>query len=355
MKVAITVDHLLARESVHPIVEKCLEVFEDAPIFTIAHRPKAILGPIEMRPIRSSFLSRLMQSPSDFSRYQALLPGAVKQVPISCSYDLIINISSGLSQGLPKCEQTKQLTYLVNDLSLQGKGLRYHLFKTYCRSFAKKSLAQADKIWVSSDELASRFDLLEGQYELVPALLNLAELPLFPTGMRQAFAFRDLFVNAPSFGEKSARGLVDQLTSCQAPFVFIGEDAHLGPLKSELGDDKFLGNRCLGEFAPLMAQAKALVHGVESCDATPVFESMALGRPVISLGDFDGQSLVNKEGLIRVALDAIGNCLTQSDLFTKDEGDIKSMRAQVQGMHDLKFKGKIMRLKSKGLNDYFGP
>ncbi len=61
MKVAISCDDLLVRDHYTEIVETVAMAFEEAEVYTLAHRPKAMLGTIELRKIRSTYLSHNIQ------------------------------------------------------------------------------------------------------------------------------------------------------------------------------------------------------------------------------------------------------------------------------------------------------
>ena len=72
-----------------------------------------------MRRIFSTFLSNKVKSKNQLHENSFLIPSASKNLFIPCSVDLIINISNGYSQGIKKCEKTKQITYLYSDESLK--------------------------------------------------------------------------------------------------------------------------------------------------------------------------------------------------------------------------------------------
>ena len=91
-KVALSCDHLIVRDHQTEVFEMFLSLYEEAEIYTLAHKQKAILGPIEMRKIHSTFLSNLVDSVDEFNRYKYIVPTAAKNLFIPCSIDIIINI-----------------------------------------------------------------------------------------------------------------------------------------------------------------------------------------------------------------------------------------------------------------------
>ena len=106
----LSCDRLLQRDHQTELLEIFLSLYPKAPIYTLAHRPKAIPGPVERRFIKSTFLSHLCPH----HRWSFLAPGATKGLSIPESADLVINISGGLSHGFPKGRRTRQLTYLYD-------------------------------------------------------------------------------------------------------------------------------------------------------------------------------------------------------------------------------------------------
>ena len=114
-KIVITCDHLLKNGPMVEIVEHFSNLFPEAPIYTLAHRPGGVTGPLQHKRVFSTYLSNLVKTVEDLQSYRYLIPSASKKLKIPCSYDWAINITEGLSVGIQHCCQTKQVTYLYGD------------------------------------------------------------------------------------------------------------------------------------------------------------------------------------------------------------------------------------------------
>ena len=100
MNTAIAIDSLLLREDSVFLLEMILNLFPNSEIYTIVHKRGSILGPIETRPIVSSFLTHRAKDATVFKKNFWIMPSAVKGIPIHKTIEKVIVISRGFIHGL---------------------------------------------------------------------------------------------------------------------------------------------------------------------------------------------------------------------------------------------------------------
>ena len=154
MKIALSCDHLLEDDHRIEILKFFLSLWPNAHIHTLAHRSDGV--DLDGYPVHVASYSRMASSMKKFARYSFLIPGFVKKAKMPDSLDLIINLSSGLSHGLLKNRNTRQITYLYSwDFQENQRGLSEFFFRSFRYKWAFESLRQSDFIFVPSFQLAS--------------------------------------------------------------------------------------------------------------------------------------------------------------------------------------------------------
>lgn len=264
MKVAISCDHILERKPIHRMVELACSMFPEATIYTLAHRPGKVLGPLEMHSIRSSFLSNVVETEEGLRKKAYLIPVAAKKLSIPCSVDLIINFSSGFSHGISHCEKTSVLNYFFSDdLNAPGKSLTEKVFKSYLKNWSmKKSKSYSHKVQ-SHENLHPGLEVLRPFYNFEDFMFH--ENP----------SSGDVaLINPGDLSIDELTALSDGLSEKKLRIVVLGEQI------KGLNGVEFLKNSCSGELAPLFEQAKIVVEGNSSMFPEFGLSSFASGRNV---------------------------------------------------------------------------
>lgn len=344
MKVAITCDYLLGRSHYVEIIESLCEVFPEATIYCLAHKKGAILGHIEQRPIRSTYLSNIVKTEEEFYQHSNKIPSLAKNLFVSCEYDLIINISKGFSQGITKCKTTKLITYLY-DLDLDSKIKKSFLqkvFSPFIFSWVKKTLSEADLVLTSREDLLKELTGLK-KSEVMPPPFRVSDYALFP---KEMFKHHFFLIEAKGLSPKMASELIGWMKEWNYSFQFIGADEHLSELKANVPENTFFGNRCSGEHAPVLASSKALMTFNTEDFPGLALGTLATGRPVILAKPLlkwlsgIGVGVVEKfdKSEIKKALESV---------ISDETLETQKLRAHVMEYHDIKFKAQMKRTLDK--------
>lgn len=340
MNICITTDLLTERNYAIEVVETFLEIFDKATMVTIAHSEGAVIGPVEHRKITSSKLTHKIKNLEDLHRFAFLVPGVLDNHFLSCQYDVVINVSRGLSHGFKKCDQSKQITYLIDEeASPKGKGFFQKMFRSYVNNWALKRLKQVDELWVSSESLKEK---LEPYYDkeilVVPPFIKVQDFPVIP---KKAYPHNYYTINAEAVSEQTAQLLIDIFQSRKMEFRFVGEDDHLEKVKRQNDAYLFLGVKCNGDLSPILAASRGLIDLSQSKFPSLSVCALSSGRPVIVNNNefLEGKGVLTLEKEDRDHFEKIIAKMDQ----VHEEFEPENLHAKANAFHQLKFKGTIQR------------
>ncbi|MFT6070590.1 MAG: hypothetical protein ACJAT2_003027 [Bacteriovoracaceae bacterium] len=305
MKVAIGCDHILERDRSIEIVEALCAIFPDAEVYTLAHRPKQVLGPLERKKIHSTFLSHKVSSLKELSKYSYLIPSAAKNFHITCSLDLFIDVSSGMGHGFKTCEKTKRISYLLDKKEDSIKsGFIRKFFKSYLNNWKRKNLLDERTLWVETPELEQNLKAMGKSPQILRPFVKVEDFKVIKSA---GFKHSAYLINALPLNEEMAEKIADNLKNQKIGFKFIGDDGHLLGLKDKLGEGSFFGEKCHGELAPLMSSAAGLIDFDTHPYSPFTLECLASGRPVLK----------NKKDVVLEDLNGLVPFSNMDELFTK--------------------------------------
>ncbi len=111
MKVALVHDYLVQYGGAERVLEVLLELYPEAPIYTLLHDEKVLEGKFSGRIIKTSFLQYLPFAKKKHRLFPPLMPLAIEQFDLS-SYDLVISDSSSYAKGVITGPETLHVCYM---------------------------------------------------------------------------------------------------------------------------------------------------------------------------------------------------------------------------------------------------
>lgn len=327
------------------MLEMATELFPEARAYTLAHRPGAILGSLEQRQIASTGLSRSVKCVDDLLKRSFLIPGLVGQIPVSCSADIIFNLSLGLSHGIPKCNNTFLWTYLYEGELLERgpTSMRERLFRPYLKNWARKKLSQVDLLWVPTERLKGELSQwYKGEIEVVPPFFKLSDYPLIPS---KAFKKDFYLIHTRGLELEEMKLIAQVCESKNVRYRFMGPDEHLESFKREFAPDQFFGDRCSGELAPMLAASRGVIDFDQRLFPSESLKALSQGKRVIRRKGAAGEDIAHCEytyPLERLSPEALSAAIDWIEqAYQSDEP--QKVRAHAMDFHDLKFKGAFQR------------
>jgi hypothetical protein len=279
MNTAIAIDSLLLRENSVFLLEMILNLFPNSEIYTIVHKRGSILGPIETRPIVSSFLTHRAKDATVFKKNFWIMPSAVKGIPIHKTIEKVIVISRGFIHGLNLPQNVEKCLYIVDwDLVDQEHLGWQKMFAPYVNDWREKSLTKYPKIAVSSESLKSKLELPNA--DVIYPTYKTEEYP-FVRDEDHHFIFTHQLVYTHDLSVEEFRNLISFLDSKGETIRVLGPDSHLDSIKKEFPRVEFGGDHCDATNALYSHQAKAVWDFSRSLFPSKAFGSLATGRPVI--------------------------------------------------------------------------
>lgn len=282
MKIALVTDYLLGKDHYHEMVLLFCEIFENAEIYTLAHRPGSTFGRIQERKIFSTFLSNQVESIEDFRNRQFLIPSAAKSLEIPEGTDLVISISHGLGHGVKIPKSAKYFCYLYG----------WDVFKGTRSSWVQKIFSAMLEKWkLSSLEK-------EGTYHIATQSLlrKLREAGFTQQAVVQpsSFKFQDYHAPAKTDGfdydyhmvditnmkKRDVLELVEFFKKMQIKAKFFGNVESFSEIKSPLVE--FLGFQCSGTLNDLFSKSRAVWDFSHTGLPTSALAAMAVGRPFVA-------------------------------------------------------------------------
>lgn len=283
MNTAIAIDSLLLRDDCVFLLELILNLFPNSEIYTIAHKRGSILGPIESRPIVSSFLTHRAKDLTVFKKNLWIMPSAVKGIPLHKSIEKVIVISRGYIHGLSLPEHVQKYLYIVDwDLVPYDQLGWQKFFLPYVEEWREKALTKYHKIAVSSETLKSRLELPNA--EVICSTYKTEEYP-FVRDEDHHFIFTHHLVYTHDLKVSEFRNIISVLSTKGETVRVLGPDVHLESVKKDFPGVDFGGDHCDATNALYSHQAKVVWDFSRSIFPSKSFGALATGRPVITRDD----------------------------------------------------------------------
>lgn len=279
MKTAILIDSLLQRDDSIFLLELILSILPNSEIYTIAHKQGGILGPIETRPIVSSFLTHKAKDISVFKKNFWIMPSAVKAIPLHKSIEKVVIISRGYIHGMNLPDHVEKFLYILDWGLVDQKNLGFQkLFAPYVNDWREKALTRFPKIAVSSEFMKEALHLPNA--EVIAPTYRTEEYP-FVKDEDHNFMFTHHLIHTQGMSLEEFRAIAKVLTEKGETIRVMGPDAHLEAIRKEFPKIEFAGDHCEATTALYSHQAKAIWDLSTGFFPSKAFGAFATGRPAV--------------------------------------------------------------------------
>lgn len=293
-RVALVQDALPFLGGAERVLERALELFPEAPIYTLVYRPEQFEGmAIASHEVQTSFINRLPGARHYHRRYLPLYPLAIEQFDLR-QFDLVLSFSYAVAHGIMTRPDQLHISYTYTPMrqawhhyqdylqygrlnqKIAGSAARVilHYFRLWDQSAARRvdqfvacSRWVARGIWRAYRRPARviyppvdveryRFDLPRGDYYLAVSRLEL---------------------------HKRVDLIVEAFAQSGLPLIVVGEGQEKNRLaKLATGNIQLLGRQSDHIVADLMGRARAFVMAAEEDFGIAALEAQAAGCPVIA-------------------------------------------------------------------------
>ena len=291
-RVAIIHYWLVTMRGGERVLERLLELFPEADIFTHVYDPAAMSAAIRARRVHTSFIQKLPGARKHYQAYLPLMPMALEQLDLR-GYDLVISSESGPAKGVIPAPDALHLCYVhspmrylwdhYHDYRAEAGWLRRSVMPLLChglRQWDTSSAARVDRVLANSSFIRDRVAKAWRREAAVvhppvdPALFS-------PTDeIEPGYLWVGQLVPY-----KRADLAIDAFNALGLPLTVVGDGPQAAMLKKRAGPNiRMIPRLGFDELRRAYARCRALVFTAEEDFGIVPVEVMASGRPVIAYG-----------------------------------------------------------------------
>ncbi|NIM91036.1 MAG: glycosyltransferase [Candidatus Aminicenantes bacterium] len=351
-RVALVHDWLTGQRGGEKVLEVLVEIFSQAPVYTLFHFPKSQVEEVEKREIKTSFLQRLPFLRKKYRFYLPLFPLAAELFDLQ-DYDMVISTSHCVAKGIIPHPEALHVCYIhspmryawnqyfpyfsASKLSFLSKliipPLIHHL-----RMWDESSSSRVDHFLANSKNVAQR---VEKYYRRQAEVLHPpVETDFFQPGKETEDFYLIVSALVPY---KRIDLAIEAFNQLGVSLKIIGQGPDYKKLKKSAKENvQFLGALEAEELLQFYQKARALVLPGEEDFGITSLEAQACGIPVIAYGRGGAlESVVPREtGLFFPEL-KVESLLSVLDKFKSMEFNKSVIRENAMGFSRGIFKEKI--------------
>jgi glycosyltransferase involved in cell wall biosynthesis len=358
VKVVLLHDWLTGFRGGERVFEVFCELFPQAPIYTLIHKPHSTSALIESHPIYTSFLQSIPGITQHYRKFLPLFPRAAESLKIIEDADLVLSSSHCVIKGVQKPKGAFHLSYIHSPMrylydqydNYFGPGAPLYqrigarVFKNSLVNWDKKSNANVDLMVANASFVQER---IKKYYDRESTVVHpFVDLEDFEATKDQAPEKQDYYLVLSAFAPNKRVDLaVQAFSELKLPLRVIGSGQLEKELKTMAGETvEFLGNISREQVIEQLSGARALIFpGVEDFGITPL-EALASGTPVIAYKAGGVLETLNNEvaeffdtANVEALKEAV--LLSQKRTFSHQK-----MRQRAEGFSKEIFKEKILKL-----------
>lgn len=292
MRVAIVHYWLVGMRGGERVVERLLDLFPQADIYTHVYDPDRVSAKIRAHRVQTTFIGRLPGATKHYQKYLPLMPMALEELDLS-GYDLVISSESGPAKGVICGPEATHVCYCHSPMrylwdhynaykSTAGRLTRtlmpfiFHRMRTWDMA----SAARIDRIAANSRFVAGRVRHSWGREADV--VHPPVEVEAFHTSSE--VSGRYLWLSQMTTYKRPDIAL-EAFNRMRVPALMVGEGEMFEQIARNAGPTVEVKNRLtFAELKQAYATARALVFTPEEDFGIVPVEVNASGRPVIAYG-----------------------------------------------------------------------
>lgn len=291
-RVAIIHYWLVGMRGGERVLERLLQLYPQADIFTHVVVPEALSDKIRSHPIKTSFIQRLPGARRHYQKYLPLMPLALEQLDLR-GYDLVISSESGPAKGVIAAPDALHICYTHSPMrylwdhypdyrSSAGRITRMMMppLFHYLRNWDAASAARVDHFVANSQFIRKRIARAwRREADVVHPPVATSEFRI-----SNAVSERYLWVGQ-MIAYKRPDIVAEAFNRLGLPLLMVGDGDMAEAVRRRAGPNITIESRL--DFAQLKqayANCRALIFPAEEDFGIVPVEANASGRPVIAYG-----------------------------------------------------------------------
>lgn len=291
-RIALVHYWLVAMRGGERVLERLLELFPEADVFTHVYDPAKVSDKIRAAHVRETFVGRLPGARKHYQKYLPLMPMALEELDLR-EYDLVISSESGPAKGiitrpdaLHLCYCHSPMRYLwdhYQDYKQSAGGISRMIMPTMfhrLRQWDVNSARRVDGIVANSSFIARRIRKVWGRdAQVVHPPVAVDEFAPVPE-----VSDRYLWLSQMT-PYKRADIALEAFNRTGVPALMVGDGEMFKYVSAHAGPNVEVRRRLsFAELKQAYATCKALVFTPEEDFGIVPVEANASGRPVIAFG-----------------------------------------------------------------------
>ncbi len=296
-RVAIVHDWLVARGGAERVLEKIVEIFPDADVFTVVdHYSDADRQFIGGKRSRTTFIQKLPFSRSKYRSYLPFMPLAIEQLDLS-GYDIVISSSHAVAKAVLVGPDQFHVSYVHSPMryawDLQNQYLREARLNRGLRTVFARWMLHKVRMWDA--RTAVGVDAFAANSNFIARRINKSyrrqATVIYPPVDTDAFSLHvpkePFYLTASRLVPyKKVPAIVEAFRQMpDKKLVVVGTGPELQLVKSLSAPNiEILGYQPFATLLSLMQRASAFVFNAEEDFGIVPVEAQACGTPVIAYG-----------------------------------------------------------------------
>lgn len=305
LNIAFVQDALPFRGGAEKVLSAALEVFPNAPIYTLVFNKKEFENTLfEKSKVVTSFIDRLPGAHQNHRIFLPLMPLAIEQFDLR-QYQLIVSFSYAVAHGILVQPDQIHISYTHSTLRNAWQG--YHRYMNSSGSLVKRLLLHYLRVWDAAS--ANRVDYFVANSDWIAkaiwrtyrrraeVIYPPVDVEFFKPEIRRGNYY---ICTSRLAAHKRVDLVVEAFSRLGLPLIVIGQGPEYNSLKKLAAPNvKLPGWQPNIELAGLLGKAKAFVHAGEEDFGIAMVEAQAAGCPVITLDGGAAREIIiaNKTGL----------------------------------------------------------
>ena len=304
-KVALVIDALPILGGSEKVLMAALELFPDAPIYSLLYNRDIFLHtPIARQQVFTSFIEHLPLKRTHYRKYLPLMPFAIRRFDLR-KYDTILSFSYAVAHGVKVQNGQKHLSYTFTPMRYAWRDVRLdgmpnktrsmeRIFRPF-RSWDVSAATSVDQFAAVSSWIADWVTRVYRQNATV--IYPPVDVERFSPQPERGSYFIALSRLVP---HKRVELIVDAFNDLGLPLLIIGEGDERQRLERRAKDNiRFLGFQSDRQVNELLNRGRAFVCACEEDFGIAMVEAQAAGCPVIAYGEGGACEIVveNRTGL----------------------------------------------------------